>query len=118
MSLRTGLGAMPDGPVMILLADLPEITSQDLATLVAASREAPDRICRAASASGVPGHPVVFPARHRTALLAGRGDHGARDLLRAEARQVILVPLPGDHATTDLDTPEDWAGWRSRNPHL
>jgi len=25
---------------------------------------------------------------------------------------MLTVPLPGDHATRDLDTPEDWADWR------
>ena len=40
----------------------------------------------------------------------GTGDDGARDLLKGET--VTSVPLPGDHATLDLDTPEAWARWR------
>jgi molybdenum cofactor cytidylyltransferase len=27
---------------------------------------------------------------------------------------VHLVPLKGDRALVDLDTPEDWADWRAR----
>jgi hypothetical protein len=25
-----------------------------------------------------------------------------------------VIPLPGQMATLDLDTPEDWAAWRAR----
>ncbi|PJE36025.1 nucleotidyltransferase family protein, partial [Pseudooceanicola lipolyticus] len=29
--------------------------------------------------------------------------------------RVQLVPLPGQRARADLDTPEDWAAWRARH---
>jgi CTP:molybdopterin cytidylyltransferase MocA len=61
----------------------------------------------------MPGHPVLFPARLRPALLRLKGDQGARDILRTEADQILPLPLPGSRAVTDLDTPEDWAAWRA-----
>jgi CTP:molybdopterin cytidylyltransferase MocA len=70
-----------------------------------------DTVVRAASEDGQPGQPVVFPARLRPDLLALTGDAGGRDILRRE--EVMLVPLPGRRALTDLDTPEDFAAWRS-----
>lgn len=112
-SLVAGIAALPPGPVMLLLADLPEITGDDLCTLRDAAARAPGRILRGTAADGTPGHPVVFPAALRPDLLALTGDEGARSLLKRHAAEIIAVPLPAAHATTDLDTPEDWAAWRA-----
>jgi len=109
-SLRTGVASLPEAAgVLVMLADMPEITTDDLNTLLAAFAKS-DAVIRATDSSGRPGHPVVFPARLFAALGALAGDQGARDLLRLE--KVRLIPLPDHHATTDLDTPEDWARWR------
>jgi CTP:molybdopterin cytidylyltransferase MocA len=66
-------------------------------------------ICR-----GRPGHPVLFPADLVPELAAIRGDMGARDILRAAAARVHLLPLEGERALIDLDTPGDWADWRAK----
>ena len=42
-----------------------------------------------------------------------RGDDGGRAVVRAAADRMQLVPLPGQRARRDLDTPEDWAAWRA-----
>lgn len=115
-SLRAGLAAVPDGPVLLLLADLPEIDAADIARVLAEGQSYPDLILRGAAEDGTPGHPVLFPARFRPALMRLTGDQGARDLLRAHADDVRAVVLPARHAVTDLDTPEDWANWRAANP--
>ena len=111
--IRAGLAALPPGPLLILLADLPEITGADLSQLIVAFATEPGLIHRATAAEGQPGHPVIFPDWARPALAQVEGDSGARDLLRAEAARTRLTALPGRHATTDLDTPEDWAVWRA-----
>jgi CTP:molybdopterin cytidylyltransferase MocA len=114
-SLKAGLAALPPGaPAMLFLADLPEIDANDLAAMVAAHKARPGAIIRATSAAGAHGHPVVFPAWLRAELLALEGDEGARRVLQRHAGQTQFLPLPDDHATTDLDTPEDWADWRRR----
>ena len=98
--------------VLVVLADMPELTTDDMNTIIDAYHATGgDQIIRATDASGTPGHPVIFPPR-----LVGRfaeliGDTGARSLMRGE--DIRLVALPGRHATTDLDTPEDWAKWRA-----
>lgn len=113
-SLRTGLAHLPQSAsVLLLLADLPEITADDLCLMVAAHAATPDLILRATDATGQPGHPVVFPPWTRGDLMEISGDEGARAVLRKHAARIRLVPLPGRHATTDLDTPEAWAAWRS-----
>jgi CTP:molybdopterin cytidylyltransferase MocA len=114
-SLKAGLRALPaTAPVLLLLADLPEITTADLSHCLDVWATAPDRILRGTSALGVPGHPVGFPPDLRDALLALDGDQGARDILMAQKARILPVALPDDHATTDLDTPEEWADWRAR----
>lgn len=116
-SLRRGVAALPtDAPgVMLVLADMPELSAADFQCMSNSFRTAPDQIHRAVNAQGQPGHPVVFPARLRGALGEVSGDQGARDILRSE--RVITVPLPGQRATTDLDTPEAWADWRADQPN-
>ncbi|HEX9858399.1 MAG TPA: nucleotidyltransferase family protein [Paracoccaceae bacterium] len=111
-SIREGVAALPpDCPVLLLLADLPEITADDLGVVLRAQAETPEAIIRACSAAGRPGHPVCFPAAVRDDLARLSGDSGARDLLAARAAEIRAVPLPGNHAVTDLDTPEEWAAW-------
>jgi CTP:molybdopterin cytidylyltransferase MocA len=97
---------------MILPADMPEITSADIATLCTAWEDAPkDGLLRATSQDGKPGHPVIFPRRCFGDLKALSGDQGARSVLAGENPH--LVALPGRHALTDLDTPDDWRDWRA-----
>ncbi|MDR7125352.1 nucleotidyltransferase family protein [Pseudotabrizicola sp. 4114] len=113
-TLRAGLtGLPPQAAVMLLLADLPELTAADLSLMAAAHASTPDQILRATDAAGQPGHPVIFPPWARADLTGLSGDDGARQVLKAHADRLRLIALPGQHATTDLDTPEDWARWRS-----
>lgn len=116
-SLAAGLAAIPPSHgIMLLLADLPEITAEDLTHLLTLWRQEPEAILRGAAQDGTPGHPVCFPPDLRDDLLTLRGDEGARSVLIRHRARLRAVPLPGTHATTDLDTPEDWAAWRAANP--
>ncbi len=113
-SLRAGVAAVPAGhSIMVMLADMPDIDAADLAAMLAANRAEPMAIHRAYSSQGVSGHPVIFPPWARAALMEVGGDTGAKAVLQAHADAIRPVTLPGDHATTDLDTPEDWARWRA-----
>jgi molybdenum cofactor cytidylyltransferase len=111
-SLKAGIAALPpDAPgVMILLADMPEITGTDLLTILNAFDG--ETILRGSAEDGTPGHPVLFPARDFATLALLHGDQGAREVLKAERARQRLIALPARHALTDLDTPEDWARWR------
>lgn len=115
-SIRAGTAALPPGTtaVMILPADMPALTATDLHTMATAWADTPDNVLRATDADGTPGHPVIFPARLFPALAQLSGDQGARPVLATEHPR--LVALPGQHATTDLDTPEAWAAWRAASP--
>ena len=114
-SLQAGLAALPPAvPVMVLLGDMPDLTTADLRSLLTFARAEPDLILRATACDGTPGHPVLFPPWLRPEIAALPGDTGPRDVLRRHKDRLRLIALPGQHATTDLDTPEDWAAWRAR----
>lgn len=112
-SLTAGIAALPPdcAGVLVVLADMPEITTSDMAALT--SLFDGTAILRGAAVDDTPGHPVLFPARDFPALMALTGDRGAREILEREVARVRLVPLPDRHALTDLDTPEAWATWRA-----
>lgn len=113
-SLKAGIAALPAlAPVLLVLADLPELQTADLSAVLEAGEAAPELIHRGASDTGQPGHPVLLPAWLRPEILDLTGDQGARELLQCHRDKVRLVPLPGARAITDLDTPEDWAAWRA-----
>ena len=109
-SLRTGVAAAGDASaLLIVLADMPALTTADLNILITAHQASPSTIFRAASPTGKPGHPTVIPSRLFNAVSTLSGDEGAKSLLRRQ--NVTLVPLADDRATLDLDTPEDWDSW-------
>lgn len=113
-SVKAGLAHIPQGAgVMLLLADLPELTARDLQRMVAAWRAEPEAILRGAAADGTAGHPVCFPPDLREELETLQGDEGARSVIVRHRARLSLVPLPDRHAVTDLDTPEEWAAWRA-----
>ncbi|WP_327787076.1 nucleotidyltransferase family protein [Rhabdonatronobacter sediminivivens] len=97
------------GALMVLLPDMPGITSADMTALFAAWQDNPERPLRAATADGQPGHPVILPPARWPAMARLQGDAGARDLVTDAG----LHPLPGQRAVTDLDTPTAWAAWRA-----
>jgi len=115
-SLRGAMAHLPTNAsaVMILLADLPEITADDLENVLNSVQAHPDKlIWRGATAAGKPGHPVVFDRSLFDRLSQLSGDAGAQSVVRAFSDKVHLHPLPGQNALMDLDTPEDWAKWRT-----
>jgi molybdenum cofactor cytidylyltransferase len=112
-SIRTGALQAKTTALLILPADMPEITQADLQRLIDAFDQAPDLIHRGCTATHSPGHPVIFPADLLAELQSLTGDEGARGVLQRHKQRINLIPLPDQHAATDLDTPEDWAAWRA-----
>ena len=69
-------------------------------------------ILRGTDTKGTRGHPIVFDACLRPEFADLTGDSGGADILRRHKDRIEYVRLPADHATLDLDTPEDWAAYR------
>jgi len=105
-SLAAGVGAAPEaGGWLVALADMPFIA-------VATYRGVADALRAGASlarpvADGRQGHPVGFAPRWFAALVALRGDQGARAILAASPDQVRLLPVNDDGIWRDVDRPGD-----------
>lgn len=115
-SLRTAFAALPEGvpAAMLLLADLPELTCDDLnSVLQAVDLKSQNLVWRGMTQDGRPGHPIVFAAALFPAFASLTGDSGGREVVAQASDRTVFVPLPGDRARRDLDTPEDWAAWRA-----
>ena len=105
-SIRTGVARLPAAcsGVMLLLADQPAVTADDLRRLAGTWRKQPQHIA-AALYGGACGVPAIFPRSSFRALSELRGDAGARALLRRNSDRIVRVPMPS--AAVDVDTPED-----------
>lgn len=115
-SIRTAFAALPAraDKAMLLLADLPEITQQDLARMMTAAQNNPDALVwRGTTEDGKAGHPIIFDRALFPDLTQLQGDTGGQDVIRQARHRVHLVRLPAQRARLDLDTPEDWDQWRA-----
>lgn len=96
-SLRAGLAALgPADRVLVLLGDMPYVTREVIAAVLAADG------CARATYGGRPGHPVVLDRAVLDRVGDLRGDTGARDLLSG------CVEIEASHLSdpTDIDTPD------------
>lgn len=117
-SLRHGAQNIPKdiSAFMVLPADMPGITAHDMATLWAAFQTLQPGILRAGNQDGTPGHPILFSKSYLPQFRALSGPKDSKAILERNQRAINILPLSGDRATRDLDTPEDWAKWRAENP--
>ncbi len=104
-SLISGIASLPadcDG-ALILLADMPQITTAMTDRMIEAHDEAADGAIIHATSQGKRGNPVLWPARYFDQLKELSGDVGARHLIAQNAEKVIEVEL-GEAAAADVDT--------------
>ncbi|MBL6852621.1 MAG: molybdopterin-binding/glycosyltransferase family 2 protein [Alphaproteobacteria bacterium] len=115
-SLRVGLRALPadcDG-ALVLLGDMPQVTSALLDKLIAAFEPGEDRAICVATRHGKRGNPVLWARRFFPEMLAIEGDVGARHLIGQYADLVVEVEATDDGPLTDIDTPEALAAYQAR----
>ncbi|WP_420863558.1 nucleotidyltransferase family protein [Algirhabdus cladophorae] len=112
-SLKAGVTHAKDAKaLMIVPADMPDITGQDIATLAAVFRASGLAVLQGASADGQAGHPVIFHRKTYGDFHLLSGDKGAAAVIKRHAKSHALYPLSGTRALLDLDSPQDWAAWR------
>jgi molybdenum cofactor cytidylyltransferase len=107
-SLRQAVAAVPaeaDG-VIVCLADMPQVDSSLIDKLLAAFDPERGGLVVVPSINGRRGNPVVWSRRFFKDLMSIGGDIGARHLIANYAEAVVEVPVAGDAALTDVDTPE------------
>ena len=107
-SLRTGIAAVPadaDGAI-ICLGDMPQVDARLIDKLLAAFDPEKGALVVVPSIEGRRGNPVVWSRRFFPDLMAVQGDIGARHIIASYVEAVVEVPVAGDAALTDVDTPE------------
>lgn len=105
-SLACGVGAAPDADGWVVaLADMPWIRPATIGRVAAGLIDGV-RIIAPVDA-GRRGHPVGFAGDLGADLAALTGDRGARDLIAAHDRDVVLFESGDPGVLHDIDTPED-----------
>ena len=115
-SLQRGVAALPNNAkaVMILPADMPDITTDDMNEMLDAFVVTNATAMRATTQDGATGHPTSVGMNLFEQFQKLTGDKGANAILSALGDSLMLHALKGDRARIDLDTPEDWSAWRAR----
>lgn len=95
----------PDG-ILVMLADMPGVTTADLDALIAAFRTASGQAVVRAVSQGKRGNPVILPRSLEEAVMRLVGDVGARDIINTSGLPVVDVEI-GNAAYLDVDTPQE-----------
>ncbi|MCX7305407.1 MAG: molybdopterin-binding/glycosyltransferase family 2 protein [Hyphomicrobiales bacterium] len=106
-SLKAGIAAVGDDAdgALILLGDMPAVSSQVMNRLLSAFREADGRAIVRATHDGRRGNPVLLPRALFGAVSQLHGDTGARHLVEAGMMPVVDIEV-GEGAMIDVDTRE------------
>lgn len=98
-----GIGPEADG-MLVLLADMPGVATEDVRRLIAAFEEQGGQAVVRAVNGGKRGNPVILPRALFPAILRLEGDVGARHVVETGGLPVIDIDI-GPAAHLDLDTP-------------
>ncbi|MBD9445390.1 molybdopterin-binding/glycosyltransferase family 2 protein [Rhizobium sp. RHZ01] len=107
-SLATGFSvehARDADGILVMLADMPGVSSDDLDKLMAAFRQSGGQSIIRAVSRGKRGNPVILPKSLFDAVLRLEGDVGARHIIETSGVPVVDIDI-GDAAHLDVDTPE------------
>jgi molybdenum cofactor cytidylyltransferase len=107
-SLRAGVRAAPEDAdaYLVALADMPRITPELIASLIACYVAAGKPIVVPVH-RGRRGHPVMMSRELREPLLAITGDVGAREIIHAHPEWVGEFETGDEAVVFDVDVPED-----------
>ena len=117
-SIACGVSVVAQNPaieaVIILLADQPLVSDDDLRELISQHRKQPNQII-AASANGAIMPPCLFARSYFPELQTLHDQTGARAVLQRHGDRVVTVPMPD--AAVDIDTKEAYTQFcASRRP--
>lgn len=91
--------------VLVMLADMPEITTAHITKLLMAFRSGQDALVRGADGDK-PGHPVVVPSAIFSQMQKLDGDKGAKEVLQRKKVPIRMIDI-GNAALKDIDTVQD-----------
>ncbi|CAN7305605.1 NTP transferase domain-containing protein [Rhizobium sp. LjRoot258] len=107
-SLSTGFSveqARDADGILVVLADMPGVSSGDLDRLIAAFRRSNGQSIIRAVSRGKRGNPVVMPKSLFDEVMRLEGDVGARHIIETSGVPVVDIDI-GDSAHLDVDTRE------------
>jgi molybdenum cofactor cytidylyltransferase len=107
-SLRSGIAAVPAAAdaAIVCLGDMPQVNAALIDKLIAGFDPERGALVVVPSIEGRRGNPVLWSRRFFPDLMQIQGDIGARHLIGNYTEAVVEVPLAGEGALTDVDTPE------------
>ncbi len=110
-SLRAGIAAVPEtaDAAVVCLGDMPQVDSKLIDKLIATFDPERGALVVVPSIEGRRGNPVLWSRRFFPDLMAVQGDIGARHLIGSYVEAVAEVPVAGEAALTDVDTPESFS---------
>jgi molybdenum cofactor cytidylyltransferase len=110
-SASVGLAALraPCTAVMVCLADMVLVESQDYRALAQIFAELPRDAILIPHHRGQRGNPVTFAASRVPEVLSGAINPGCRKLIADHPQDVVSKEFDHDRFTTDMDTLEDYA---------
>jgi molybdenum cofactor cytidylyltransferase len=107
-SVKAGIAAVPENAdgAIVCLGDMPLISAKLIDQLI--ETFAPDRghLIAVPVSDGRRGNPVLWSRRFFKELMTLDGDIGARHLIAKHAEAVAEVPVDGQSAFLDIDTPQ------------
>jgi molybdenum cofactor cytidylyltransferase len=112
-SLKTGIAALPanSAAVVVMLADMPLVTSEMIATLVAQYRASAAPLV-ISDYEGVNAPPMLYDRVLFDELRVMEGEGCGRQVVRRHQARAAVVAWPVD-VLTDLDVPSDYERVRS-----
>ena len=114
-SLLCGLAAVPPdhAGVFVILGDMPYILPRHFDAMIQAMDAAPEAVALVPVVGGDWAHPVALRRTLFADLHTLAGDKGARAVLKAREKDVLLWPCADEALLFDLDTPEALAKARA-----
>jgi molybdenum cofactor cytidylyltransferase len=107
-SLKAGIAKLPpnaDGAI-VCLGDMPQVNAALIDRLIGAFDPEHGALVVVPTTDGKRGNPVVWSRRFFPDLAALEGDIGARHLIASYQEAVTEVPVSGQAALIDIDTPD------------
>ena len=110
-SLKAGIAAVPPeaNAAIVCLGDMPQVDAGLIDKLIAAFDPEKGALVVTPVIEGRRGNPVVWSRRFFNDLMQVQGDVGARHLIGNYVEAVVEVPVTGDAALVDVDTPESFS---------
>jgi molybdenum cofactor cytidylyltransferase len=107
-SVKTGIGAVPTDAAgaMVCLGDMPLIEAKLIDKLIGAFSPERGSLIVVPTCDGRRGNPVLWSRRFFGELMGLSGDIGGRHLVDHHSEAVVEVPVDGDGAFLDIDTPQ------------